>query len=186
MTPAELAKARIRALVARSSVVEDPTHAEDTRRWLLRLKPDADEGLRIAALGHDIERATHDRVRRADYEDYDDFKAAHARRSARILKPLLTQAGLQQCAIVRICTLVELHESGGTPESDLLMEADSLSFFTNNLSAYLGREGETEALRRCRWGILRLSERGRDLLAALRFTDPRVALIVSQALCARR
>ncbi len=35
---------------------EDPRHAENTLDWLLKLKPDADEALQIAALGHDIER----------------------------------------------------------------------------------------------------------------------------------
>lgn len=182
MTPLEVAKARIRAIIAGSSVPEDPSHAEDTLAWLLRLKPDADEALQIAALGHDIDRATPDRVRRADFADYDAFKAAHARRSARLLREILGQALVDGHVTERVCHLVELHESGGTPDSDLLREADSLSFFTNNLADYLAREGEAEALRRSRWGVTRLSDAGRKLLASFHFEDARIARIVRQAL----
>ena len=45
------AKSRIRALIARSEVAEDPRHAENTLKWLLRTEPSADEALQIAALG---------------------------------------------------------------------------------------------------------------------------------------
>lgn len=56
---------------------EDPEHAQNTLEWLLKLKPDADEALQIAALGHDIERAFEDtKVRRDDYRDFDTFKVA--------------------------------------------------------------------------------------------------------------
>ena len=50
-------KKAIEAVVAESSVPEDPLHSKNTLSWLLKLKPDADEALQIAALGHDIERA---------------------------------------------------------------------------------------------------------------------------------
>ncbi len=54
--------------MADSSVPEDPRHAENTLDWLLRLKPDADEPLQIATLGHDIERALEaGKVKRATY-----------------------------------------------------------------------------------------------------------------------
>ena len=83
-------KRRIREIVARSRVPEDPRHAENTLAWLLRLAPEADEALQIAALGHDIERAIESRkVRRPDFPDYDAFKAAHAENSARILAEVM-------------------------------------------------------------------------------------------------
>ncbi|WP_292408722.1 MULTISPECIES: hypothetical protein [unclassified Methanoculleus] len=50
----------IRAAVRGSHLPEDPAHAKDTLRWLLFLCPDADDALRIAALGHDIERTLPD------------------------------------------------------------------------------------------------------------------------------
>ncbi len=74
---------------------EDPSHAEDTLKWLLRLSPRADEALQIAALAHDIERAVEEgRVYRADYDDYDIFKADHARNGAKILRKILNKCGV--------------------------------------------------------------------------------------------
>jgi hypothetical protein len=50
-------KKRIEEIIKTSPVPEDPIHSKNTLEWLLWLKPDADEALQIAALGHDIERA---------------------------------------------------------------------------------------------------------------------------------
>ena len=87
MNSTECAKERIRAVIAGSRVPEDPLHAENTLEWLLKLDPDADQALQIAALAHDIDRAVEDqKVRQSDFDDYDDFKAAHARNGANILR----------------------------------------------------------------------------------------------------
>ena len=80
MDSLDCAKQEIRRVIAASQVPEDPRHADNTLEWLLRLAPDADEALQLAALGHDIDRAIEEvKVRRADFDDYDAFKAAHAR-----------------------------------------------------------------------------------------------------------
>ncbi len=50
-------KSEIEETIRNSAVPEDPVHSKNTLEWLLRLNPDADEALKIAALGHDIERA---------------------------------------------------------------------------------------------------------------------------------
>ena len=51
------AEQRIRSAISRSKVPEDPLHAENTLAWVLKLIPEADEALKLAALGHDIDRA---------------------------------------------------------------------------------------------------------------------------------
>jgi len=85
MDSIECAKRKIRAVISKSGVPEDPVHAENVLDWVLQLRSDADEALQIAALSHDIDRADERRkVRRADFKDYNAFKAAHpitARRS---------------------------------------------------------------------------------------------------------
>ncbi len=166
------AEARIRAFIARSQVPEDPVHADNTLAWLLRLEPGADSALRLAALAHDIERATPDRYRREDFDDYDSFKAAHARRGARLLREILEDCGVDAAAVEEACRLVERHEVGGDPRADLLKDADSLSYFDVNLPHYYAREGEAETLRRCRWGLKRLSPRARSWLATLHPGEP--------------
>ncbi len=174
--------ARIRAVIARSEVPEDPAHAENTLEWLLRLEPEADEALRIAALAHDIDRAMPERVRREDFPDYDSFKAAHARRGARLLRGILEDCGVEAAVTCEACRLVERHEAGGDARSDLLKDADSLSYFDVNLPLYLAREGREEALRRCIWGIRRLSPAARTHLAGLQPADPALTALIAEAL----
>ncbi|MCK4488187.1 MAG: DUF4202 family protein, partial [Desulfobacterales bacterium] len=111
--------------MAGSSVPEDPRHAENTLDWLLRLKPDADDALQVAALGHDIERAIEARkVKQADFSDYDGFKAAHARNSAEILKEIMEDCGVPQDLASEVYSLVCRHETGGHPPADLIKDAD--------------------------------------------------------------
>jgi hypothetical protein len=162
--PTRRAKSRIRALVARSEVAEDAHHAENTLKWLLRTEPSAGEALQIAALGHDIDRATPERVKRGDYPDYDDFKAAHARRSARLLRGILEDCGLENALIKETCRLVEAHEVGGDPSADLLKDVDSISYFDVNLSFYFQRHGWVESKRRSHWGYRRLTDRAKVIV----------------------
>ncbi len=182
--PFDCARRRILEVIAGSEVPEDPAHAENTLEWLLRLQPGADPALRLAALGHDIDRATPDRVRREAFDDYDAFKAAHARRGAELLGRILEGCGVAPEVTREACRLVALHEVGGDPRADLLREADSLSFFEVNLPLYHAREGDEETLRRCRWGVARLSPAGRRHLAANLPPDPALAALVRRALSA--
>ncbi len=172
----------IREYIAGSSTPEDPAHADNTLHWLLRLKPDADAALQLAALGHDIDRASPDKVQRRDFTDYDAFKAAHARHSAEILQELLTRHGVPAAVVARTCELVRRHEVGGTPDADVLKDADSLSYFDTNLPLYLRREGEEEALCRSIWGLQRLSARALAMLRTWRFEDGAAARVVDLAL----
>ena len=57
MDKISLVKRKIEEVIKGSSVPEDPIHSKNTMEWLLKLMPDAGESLKIAALGHDIERA---------------------------------------------------------------------------------------------------------------------------------
>lgn len=164
---------RIESTVARSSVPEDPRHSKNTLKWLLQLQPDADEALQIAALGHDIERAAPQRkVRREDFPDYDRFKAAHASNSAEILKEIMLQCGVEDETLIQeVYDLVRRHEVGGDARSDLLKDADSISFFEVNLPFYYQRNGPEETKRRCRWGYRRLSEKAKKIVGNLTFEN---------------
>ena len=158
MNSIECTKQQIRAIIAGSAVVEDPTHAENTLEWLLKLNPEADQALQIAALAHDIDRAVENhKVRRSDYDDYDAFKAAHARNGARILREILKKCGVSDSITEEACRLVTLHEVGGDHRSDLIKDADSTSYFEVNMPLYYQREGWEETKRRCIWGYRRLS-----------------------------
>ena len=82
---------KIEEIINNSKVPEDPIHSKNTLTWVYRLEKDVDIPLIISALGHDIERAIEDlKVKRADYETYNEFKKAHALNSAKILKKIMT------------------------------------------------------------------------------------------------
>ncbi len=182
--PLDCARARIRAVIAGSPVPEDPRHAENTVEWLLRLDPQADPALQLAALAHDIERARPDRLRREDFADYDAFKGAHAARGAEMLRRILSDCGVDEALVEETCRLVERHEFGGDARADRLREADSLSYFEVNLPLYYAREGWDEALRRCRWGIRRLSPHGVALLRRLQMPTAELQDVLRAALAA--
>ena len=160
---------RIAVLVGGSQTAEDPTHAQNTLDWVLLLDPRADPALRLAAYGHDLDRAVEDRrVRKASFADYDEFKAAHAENSARILSEILSECGLSDELIKEVGRLVRRHETGGDPRSDLLNDADSLSFFQNNLPLFYDRHGRDETRFRAVWGYRRLSPGARVLFRSIR------------------
>ena len=147
---------RIRETIARSPVTEDPEHAENTLEWVLKLYPKAGLALKMAALGHDIERAVPPRVLREDYEDYDTFKRDHAARSAEILAKIMKDCGATQEFIGEVTRIVRRHETGGTSQAEILNQADSLSFFETNVRYFYEREGRVATEARVLWGLRRL------------------------------
>ena len=172
MNSIDRVKKSIETIISGSSVSEDPVHSKNTLDWLLKLKPDVDEALQIAALGHDIERAINQRkVRREDFEDYDQFKAAHAHNSAEILKEVMLNCGVEETLMEQVYDLVNRHEVGGDERSDLLKDADSISYFEVNLPHYYNRHGWDETKRRCLWGYKRLSEKMKTRAAKLTFEN---------------
>jgi len=173
MNSTERLRRQIESTIARSGVAEDPVHSKNTLKWLLKLQPDADEALQIAALGHDVERAVqHRKVRRKDFPDYHRFKAAHATNSAVILKEIMLECGVEDKTLIQeVYDLVRRHEVGGDPRSSLLKDADGISYFEVNLPFYYQRNGPEETKRRCRWGCRRLSKKAKKIAGNLTFEN---------------
>jgi len=181
-SPSVIAKKRIRKLVARSEVPEDPGHADNTLEWLLRLEPNSNEALQIAAIAHDIDRATPERIKRDDHPDYDAFKAAHARRGARLLRGILEDCMIDSKVIQEACRLVEIHEVGGDPRSDLLKDADSISYFDVNMPLYFQRHGWDETKRRSRWGYRRLTTRAQEIVKHIDHEDKELLRLLQEVI----
>ncbi len=179
MDSIDCVKNRIEEIINTSPVPEDPIHSKNTLEWLLRLKPDADEALQIAALGHDIERAIEKRkVRRQDYKNYDEFKDAHASNSAEILAEIMKECNISKELADDSLFLVCHHERGGTRPSDILRDADSISFFDVNLPYYFMRNGVEETRRRCLWGYRRLPNNLKGLVAEFDYQNKELASLV--------
>jgi len=172
-------KKKIDQIIKKSSVPEDYVHSKNTLDWLVKLKPDADESLKIAALGHDIERAIEKRkVRRKDYKDFDAFKTAHALNSANVLKEIMQEYNVNQKTIDDVHFLICHHETGGTKEVNILKDADSISYFEVNLPLYFVRNSHKETKRRCIWGYRRLSDHGKRIIGEFDYQDKELNALV--------
>ena len=158
-------EAEIERTIYKSGVPEDPIHSKNTREWVLKLKPEADMALQIAALGHDIERSLKERkTKRQNYADYNEFKKAHSRKSAKVLYEILSKYDLNPTIIDKITKLVICHEFGGNPEANILKDADSISYFDVNLAFYFQRNSEMETAFRINWGYQRLSPNAKSIV----------------------
>ncbi len=167
-----LCKKRIEGIIERSLVPEDTVHAKNTLEWLLKLKPDADDALKIAAYGHDIERAIENRkVRRKDYKSYDDFKKGHALNSAGILKEIMDDCNVRRGLVNDVFSLVRHHETGGGGRADVLSHADAVSFFQVNLPYYFVRNGLEDTKGRFLWGYKRLPDNLKRVVAKFDYQE---------------
>jgi len=179
MDSIDCVKNAIEGFIEKSLVSEDLLHAKNTLEWLLKLKPDADEALKIAALGHDIERAIeHRKVKRKDYRSYDGFKEAHALNSAGILEEIMKECNVRRELIDDICFLVSHHETGGTRRVDVLRDADSISFFHVNIPYYFVRNGIEETKKRCLWGYKKLPKNLQEVVVKFNYEDKELESLV--------
>jgi len=176
-------KNRIIRIINKSSVPEDPIHAKNTLKWLRRLKPDANEALQIATLGHDIERAIDGRkVKRKDYQNYDEFKDAHALNSAKIMREIMKEHSMSKAMIKKVFFLVRHHENGGTKLADVLKHADSISFFQVGLPFYSTRHNFKQTKERCLWGLKRLPENLQRIVVKFNYRNPKLSSFIKKAL----
>lgn len=176
-------KKRIADLLIRSSFPEAPFHSENTLEWVLRLKPDADPALRIAALAHDIEHYDEKiRVQSSGYTEYERFKEAHAINSAEVLSGFMEELGFDPDFIADVTRLVAHHESGGDKREEILKNADTLSFFQVSLPLYYDRHGADITRRRLVWGFRKLPTELRRTVLDMEYPDPRLRKMVRETL----
>ena len=138
---------QVKAFVKRSFAAVDeqmvPLHLERTVAWLLELYPEADQALLIAGIAHDIERAFYEKsvYRKMFLSDnaFCDIKFLkyHQHRSAKIIADFLQTVDCPAELSAKVYHLVAHHETGGDFETDLLKDADSLSFFQTNIDHFV-------------------------------------------------
>ena len=118
-------------------------HFERTVYWIKQLRPNADEALLIAGISHDIERGFRtsggDQEKKAKEIGYHhvDFFMYHEEEGARIIGEFLEKEGADKDIIERVKMLISKHEEGGNEDQNLLKDADSISFFENNIPHFL-------------------------------------------------
>ena len=176
-------KSRIEKIVKESKIPEDPAHSKNTLEWILHLKPDADIALQIAAMGHDIERAIEaKKVRRKDFESYNEFKKVHAVGSAKILKRIMLDCGVSKDLVEDVCSLVIHHEVGGDDRSNILRDVDSLSFLEVNLPYYFTRNDVEETRKRILWSYQRLSDNSKRIASKFTYSNKELSFLVRKCM----
>ncbi len=174
---------KIAAMLEHSAFPEEPIHSLNTLEWVLELQPDADDALRIAALGHDIERSDEKRKVRAEgYDTYERFKEAHAINSAEILSEIMEEMGFAPEFTADVARLTAHHESGGDDREDLLKNADTLSFFQVCLPLYFDRHGAVITRKRLVWGYRKLPPELRKRVASMEYPDPELQKLVLESI----
>ena len=162
-------------------------HAGLVLKWVLKLKPDADEALKIAALSHDIDRAItgiteKDLKRDFKPEDYVIFKKAHSIRSANFICEILERHNYPKKTIEKVRHLVENHEFGGDKETNILTDADSIAYFEYNIPVYLKRSGEEQTKKKILFMYERISDRAKSMVKGIKYEDPKISALVEQSI----
>lgn len=151
------------------------THLQRTAYWVQQLDPDASDALRIAAVSHDIERAVrqqdmHDLLKKsADGFGNATFLHNHQTRGAEIMRTFLTEQGASQDILNRVGYLIEHHEDGGDAEANVLKDADTISFFENNVERFVTKhateQGKEKVRAKFQWMYDRLTDpRAREIV----------------------
>ncbi len=123
-------------------------HLIDTEKYVILLnkkitKIEPSEELRIAALGHDIERAFRDeKIYEKMYKSENGFLSEwylnyHQEKSAEIIANFLKSSNYPEDKIERVYNFILKHEVGGDFETNILKDADSISFFINNSEHFI-------------------------------------------------
>jgi len=179
----EKVKSKIDKIIILSPYSEDVFHSINTLEWVMKLNPDADTALQIAALGHDIERGMEDRsIKASNYETFDEFKQAHALNCAEILVGIMEEYGVEQRIIDDVAHLVANHEVGGDEREELLKDADTLSFFHVCLPLYFDRRGPETTRKRCVWGYKKLSDHLKKNVMEIDFLDDDLRKLVIESI----
>ena len=129
----------------------DYRHALDAWQWLLRLERDASLEVQLSVLLHDVERTVSEADRRIEHRaaDYAAFKYAHAAAGAELARTWLEGLGASPAVARRAAELIRTHENpGADPESNLINDADALSFFSLNSAGFLDYFGPQHTRRK--------------------------------------
>ncbi len=175
----------IKAILPRSPLDFELHHAQSTLKWLLRLKPDADEGLQIAAFGHDIDRAMTgitETYGLKDLSNLDKFKKEHAERSAGFIKEIMKKHGYSQEFIARVENIVRNHEVGGDADTNLVMDADSIAYFDGHVEKYYAKNGKQKTSDKVKWMYKRISPSAKRLVRSINLEDKEVRDLVHDAI----
>jgi len=107
-------------------------HFERALYWVMTLRPNASLAIQIAAYAHDIGRSNKKFYVLVKEEGFDAANEYHQVEGENMMKKFLSQHTDDKELINTVGFLIRHHEDGGTKDSDLVKDADSLSYFDTN------------------------------------------------------
>ena len=152
---------------------KEQLHAELMTEWVLRLRPDADEALLLAARAHHVKRWLIPRSefppgRRPYLRWRQALHVVHAALAASLLEPL----GYSRAELQRIEDLIAKRpDRAQDADAQALEDALSLVFFQTQLDATLPGLDEAQARRVLGRTWRKMSADGRDAVRALPLSD---------------
>jgi hypothetical protein len=137
-------------------------HAELVSEWIQRLRPDADEALRLAARGHHFRRWTVPRSSApAGRAGYLRWRKARQADQARELGAVLRGAGYDDDAIARVQSLVRKEDLAHDADAQALEDALCLVFLETQLADVAARLEPATLTRVLARTAQKMSEAGR-------------------------
>lgn len=97
-----------------------------------------------------------------------EFFRPHEEKGAEIITEFLKKEGANQTLIKKVKLLISRHEEGGNEEQDFLKDADSLSFFENNIPSFLKKareQGKENIKKKFDWMFNRISSKNAKQIA---------------------
>jgi len=147
-------------------------HFDRTVYWLKQIKPDADEAMLIAAYAHDAARAfsekdTEEIFKEKEFTDQ-TILTEHQVTGARIVAGFLRKECYDEESIKRVYRMIRHHEEGGDEESNVIMDADSISYLEINAVrhiALVNSLGKDKIKRKIDWMYKRISSHKAKIVA---------------------
>jgi hypothetical protein len=178
----DLVSEEIKSITKNAKDKTEYDHSQSVWQWVLKLKPDADIALQIAALGHDIDRSFENRrIKRQDFADYNEYKKQHALLSAQIMGEMLRAHNFDQPTIDKVKYLIENHEVGGEGDVEILKEADSLTFFSN-FSHYRQTHTQEQTIEKIKYMYDRLNYKAKSMVNQIDFKNAESLKLFKEAI----
>lgn len=158
-----------------NEIYDNSDHLIRTSYWLKKLDSDVDLAVTIAAITHDIERAFPQNRKPPSPEwggakwDDEEYNLWHGRRSASFVEKFLREKEANKKLISKVKHLIVYHEIGGDRETELVRDADSISFLEINVPMFISmipkRLTKREVKEKVDYMFKRISNREAKVLA---------------------
>ena len=155
-------------------------YARRLSAWVLRLRPDASEALRIAARGQHLRRWTiprdrYERTRRGYLRWRETLKAFHAEEVSRLMQ----EAGYAEDAIQRVRALILKKQIAADPEAQALEDALCLVFLETQFADLRQKTPEEKMIEVLRKTWKKMSAQGRAEALTLPLGNAEKALLAT-------